>query len=85
MLGVRNADGRPFLDLIVAAIGRERTLIVLDNLEHVIDAAPEIGALLAACPGLTVLATSRLALRLGSERLYAIQPLPGRETRDAET
>ena len=31
VLGVRNADGRPFLDLIVAAIGRERTLIVLDN------------------------------------------------------
>ncbi len=76
VLGVRNSDGRPFLDLIVAAIGRERTLIVLDNLEHVTDAAPDIAALLAACAGLTILATSRLALRLGSERLYAIQPLP---------
>ncbi len=76
VLGVRNSDGRPFLDLLCAAIGQERTLIVLDNFEHVTDAAQGIAALLAACPGLKVLATSRLALRLGSERLYAIQPLP---------
>jgi predicted ATPase len=50
-------------------------LIVLDNLEQVSDAAPEIGALLDACARLTVVATSREPLRLRAEVEYPLAPL----------
>ena len=50
-------------------------LLVLDNLEQVLDAAPQIAALLAACPALTVLATSRSQLRISGERTVDVPPL----------
>jgi predicted ATPase len=49
-------------------------MILLDNLEQVIDAAPLLGQLLERAPGLTLLATSRLALRLRGERAYPLLP-----------
>ena len=48
---------------------------MLDNCEHVLDAAPAIGELLAACPRLTVLATSRAPLRLTGEHRFPVPPL----------
>ena len=48
---------------------------MLDNLEHVLEAAPLVGELLASCPGLEVLATSRAALRVYGEQEYAVLPL----------
>jgi predicted ATPase len=56
-------------------IGSKRLLLLLDNLEHLLGAAPELGKLLAACPNLTILATSREALHLLSEREYVVLPL----------
>ncbi len=56
-------------------IDERRMLILLDNLEQVVDCAPAISALLAACPGLTLLATSRTPLRLRAEREFAVPPL----------
>ncbi|CAA9549561.1 MAG: hypothetical protein AVDCRST_MAG59-1625, partial [uncultured Thermomicrobiales bacterium] len=53
----------------------KRTLLVLDNFEQVVEAAPLVGDLLAACPGLTVLVTSRVRLRLSGEREHAVPPL----------
>ncbi len=50
-------------------------LLVLDNLEQVIAAAPVVAKLLAACPLLKVLATSRVALRVRAERQYHVLPL----------
>ena len=50
-------------------------LLVLDNLEQVIAAAPMIARLLAACPFLKILATSRVALRVRAERQYHVPPL----------
>jgi len=59
-----------------------RLLLVLDNLEHLLAAAGEIGGLLAAHPGLKVLATSRAPLRLRDEWEYPVGPLgvPGLAT-----
>ena len=51
-------------------------LLVADNFEHVLGAAPFIGALLGACPALTVLATSREPLALRAEERYPVPPLP---------
>ncbi len=56
-------------------IGTNRMLLLLDNFEHVISAAPGLGQLLAECPQLTVLVTSREPLRLEGEWEYAVDPL----------
>ena len=50
-------------------------LLVLDNFEQVLDAAPDIGNLLASCPSLTVLVTSRERLQLRGEYIQEVQPL----------
>src|SRR5262249_35108106 len=50
-------------------------LLVLDNFEQVLEAAPNVGALVGAVPELKVLVTSRAPLRLRSEYLFPVQPL----------
>jgi predicted ATPase len=63
----------------IASLGRflrhQRRLLVLDNFEHLLDAAPVVLDLLAASDGLTVLATSRAALRLSGEQEFPVPPL----------
>lgn len=54
--------------------GRD-ALIVLDNMEQVVAAAPELAALLAGCPGLTLLVTSRETLRIEGEHEFPVPPL----------
>jgi predicted ATPase/class 3 adenylate cyclase len=56
-------------------IADQRVLVLLDNLEQVIAAAPELSALLAACPRLTLITTSRELLRVQGEVEYAVPPL----------
>jgi len=53
----------------------KRMLLLLDNFEQIVDAAPVVGELLAAAPGLRVLVTSRMPLRLSGEREFAVPPL----------
>jgi non-specific serine/threonine protein kinase len=74
-LGVREVVGRPILDHLRAALRDRRRLLVLDNCEHLPAAAPLVGELLAACPGLTVLATSRAPLHVYGEHQYPVPPL----------
>ncbi len=69
-------------DLAIHALGRIPTLLVLDNVEHVLDAADHIATLLARCPDLTVLATSRSPLDLYGEHCFALGPLPEEDALD---
>ena len=63
--GAGSSPGASALDAAVAALGDERTLLVLDNFEHVALAAADLGAPCCdACPGVTALVTSRHALGL---------------------
>ncbi|RAY13761.1 AfsR/SARP family transcriptional regulator [Actinomadura craniellae] len=80
-LGLRESRLRPegsgqAADRLVAALADRRLLLILDNCEHVIDAAARIvHRLLAACPGLRVLATSREPLGITGEGLHPLPPL----------
>lgn len=56
-------------------IGDRRILLLVDNLEHVIDAAPELATILGACPNLTMLVTSRERMRVEGEVDYPVPPL----------
>jgi predicted ATPase/class 3 adenylate cyclase len=73
-LGIRETAGDPLAQTLELALRGREQLIVLDNLEQVIDAAPAIGELLTAA-GPKVLATSRAPLRLSAEREYRVPPL----------
>ncbi|MEV4169235.1 BTAD domain-containing putative transcriptional regulator [Nonomuraea sp. NPDC049709] len=71
------ADGDEAAGRLVAALAEQDLLLVLDNCEHVIDEAATLTRhLLARCPGLTVLATSREPLGLTGEHLVPLAPLP---------
>ncbi|HZA79980.1 MAG TPA: adenylate/guanylate cyclase domain-containing protein, partial [Actinomycetes bacterium] len=64
------------LEALAEQLGDDRWLLVLDNLEQVIDVAGDLDELLARCPGVAILATSRTVLGLGAEREYPVAPLP---------
>ncbi|GAA3210320.1 DUF4062 domain-containing protein [Microbacterium terregens] len=62
-------------DALIDRIADERTLLILDNLEQVAAVGPELHDLLAHCPGLKILTTSRTVLRIRAEHEYAVGPL----------
>lgn len=74
---VRRAAGSSADPLVALTgfLGESRTLLVLDNFEQVLAAAADVGRLLGATPGLTLLATSRQPLRLRWERTLPVYPL----------
>jgi predicted ATPase/transcriptional regulator with XRE-family HTH domain len=74
-LGVRASGVESVKDSLIAALGTGKTLLVLDNFEQVIDAAPLAVDLLAACPQLTIMVTSRAPLRLRGEFEVPVVPL----------
>jgi excisionase family DNA binding protein len=74
-LGVRESSDHPLAASLVAALRDRRLLLVLDNLEHLLDAATDLVDLLAACPKLTILVTSRTSLRLSIEQRIPTPPL----------
>ena len=75
-LGIRDPGERPLLDAIAEQLGTREVLVVLDNVEHLLDAVAPLGRLLADCPGLLLLATSRSRLGLSGEHVLALEPLP---------
>ncbi len=73
--GLLDASGRTPQELLIATLRERRLLLVLDNCEHVLAALGVVGALLAEAPGVTVLATSRVALHLYGEHELRVPPL----------
>jgi predicted ATPase/class 3 adenylate cyclase len=74
-LGVREQAGQPLLATLSDHLRSRQTLLVLDNLEQVLSVAPLLAELLAAAPGVVLLATSREPLRLRGEREFPVAPL----------
>jgi predicted ATPase len=72
---VTAAPGEALDAVLFEAIQARHLLLVLDNFEQIVDAAPQVAVLLTACPTLTALVTSRAALRVRGERLVPVPPL----------
>jgi predicted ATPase/DNA-binding CsgD family transcriptional regulator len=85
-LGVLENAQESLLDTLKRALAQREMLLLIDNYEHVIKAAPLVNRLLAAAPRLKVLVTSRESLRLAGEQEYAVPPLslPGPEIASVE-
>jgi predicted ATPase/DNA-binding SARP family transcriptional activator len=74
-LGVTPIQGETPQQALERFLAAKRGLLVLDNFEHLLPAAPQVAGLLSACAGLVVLATSREPLHLQAEQRYAVEPL----------
>ena len=75
-MGVADEPGRTLVESLAEALGRAPSMLVLDTVEHVRSAAPALADLLARTPGLTILATSRIAIGVPRERVVWVEPLP---------
>jgi diguanylate cyclase (GGDEF)-like protein len=76
VLEVTEVAGEPLADTVIRALSGLGLLLVLDNFEQVLSAGPFVATLLAAVPGVRVLATSRQRLRVTGEQVYPVPPLP---------
>jgi predicted ATPase/DNA-binding XRE family transcriptional regulator len=82
VLGVRESGGHSLLDCLKDYLRNKHTLLLLDNFEQVLDAAPLVADLLATAPQLTILVTSREHLHLRGEQEIPVQPLALPPTND---
>jgi predicted ATPase len=73
-LGIPDTEGRSVLDVLIEQLASKRLLLVLDNFEQVLGASRSIGRLLAGCPELRVLITTRSVLRIDGERIFEVLP-----------
>jgi predicted ATPase/class 3 adenylate cyclase len=74
-IGLQGVGDAPPLDGLKSALAGKKMLLLLDNLEQAISAAPGLAELLAACAGVTALVTSREALHVRGEQLFAVEAL----------
>ena len=74
-LGVKDEGQRPILEILADRLSERTMLLVIDNFEQVVEAAPQLSQLLAAAPGVKMLVTSREVLRLSSEIEFRVPPL----------
>ena len=81
VLGVQEAGSRSVEDLLIGYLRERQILLTLDNYEHLAESAPLITTLLAACPRLKVLITSRSVLKLSAEHDVVVPPLALPEAR----
>lgn len=74
-LYIQSSPDSSSLQSLIVYLRHKKLLLILDNFEQVMDAAQQIGELLAAAPGLKILVTSRAALRLSGEHEFEVPPL----------
>ena len=84
-LGVVESPSRLLLDSLKEFLRDRQILLLLDNFEQIISAAPLLSEMLSACAGLRMLATSREALRLRGEREFPLLPLALPDQSSVET
>ena len=72
---MKEAGGQPLLESLEDYLGEKRVLLLADNFEQILEAAPVVTELLSTAPNLKVLATSRIPLRLYGEHEYSVPPL----------
>lgn len=72
---LRDTIGRPLLDGLIDFLRRRRLLLLLDNFEQILAAAPTVAALIKSCPSLSVLVTSRAPLQIDGENEFPVPPL----------
>ena len=82
-LGIRAGDDQPVMQVLREALLRQSLLIVMDNYEHVADAADVVPRLLQMSGDLRVLVTSRARLRVAGEQVFEVRPLPVGESEAA--
>lgn len=73
--GIHESGDRRAADILRRLLGQRHELLVIDNFEHVTGAAPWLAGLLATCPRLKALVTSRVPVRVGGEHRFAVGPL----------
>jgi predicted ATPase/class 3 adenylate cyclase len=82
-VGLREMPGERIDETLVSYLeGRQQTLLLLDNFEQLLDAAPAVAELIVRCPQLSLLVTSRERLRITGERTFAVLPLRLPDGRD---
>jgi predicted ATPase len=74
-LAVGALGDAPAIDALARELRGARLMLLLDNCEHVVDAARDLDALLQQCPDLMILATSQVALKVRGEQLFPVPPL----------
>lgn len=74
-LGLHELDGASIDDIVASALGTSRVLLVVDNFEHVLDAAPALTRVLSRCPRLKIMVTSQGLLRVEGEHAIPVPPL----------
>ncbi|HEY6149205.1 MAG TPA: adenylate/guanylate cyclase domain-containing protein [Gaiellaceae bacterium] len=79
-LGLREQPGESALETLGEYLRDRRILLLLDNFEQVLPAAPALSGLLGSAPGVNLLVTSRTPLRLAGERTYSVPPLVDSES-----
>ena len=81
-LGIREGESANWDEAIRAEVAASELLVVLDNFEHVVEAAAKLVPIIEAAPRLTLLVTSRSVLRLSSERVVDVRPLDAAAARE---
>jgi predicted ATPase/DNA-binding CsgD family transcriptional regulator len=74
-LGLWDEGRRPIEDLLASYLQDRHLLLILDNFEHLVDATAVIAGLLASCPRLKIIVTSRAVLRVSAEHDFPVPPL----------
>ncbi|MGH2410723.1 MAG: ATP-binding protein, partial [Chloroflexota bacterium] len=75
VLGIHHGPGQSLRSALIAFARPKRLLLLLDNFEQIMPAAPLLSELIAGCPTLTILVTSRASLHLSGEQEYLVLPL----------